>query len=143
MAKRSSLRASDADRDQVAERLRRAAAEGRLLAHELEERLATALRAQTYGELDAVVLDLPGGPLTRSGRRQARTRDLARAHPVGAVAILVAVTLVMLVTAAIVIAGLFAFSGVWVVFAFLMFARRGRWHGPPGYAHRRGRYAGR
>ena len=55
----SRLRASDADREAVAERLRNAAAEGRLLAHELEERVARALRARTYGELDAVVVDLP------------------------------------------------------------------------------------
>jgi len=34
------LRASDADREQVAERLREAMSEGRLAAEELEERLA-------------------------------------------------------------------------------------------------------
>lgn len=53
------LRASDADREQVAERLRHAAAEGRLFADELEERLGAALSARTYGELDVLVSDLP------------------------------------------------------------------------------------
>jgi hypothetical protein len=53
------MRAADADRDRVAERLRTAAAEGRLTPDELDGRLETALRAPTLGELDAVVADLP------------------------------------------------------------------------------------
>jgi hypothetical protein len=53
------LRAADADRDRVVERLRSAAAEGRLDADELEARLETALAAPTYAELDTVVADLP------------------------------------------------------------------------------------
>ena len=60
----ATLRASDADRDAVADRLRRAAIEGRLDADELDERLDTALRAKTYGELDRLVADLPGIPAT-------------------------------------------------------------------------------
>ncbi len=59
MTRQPTLRASDADREQVAERLRHAAAEGRLLAEEFEERLGVALSARTYGELDALVADLP------------------------------------------------------------------------------------
>ncbi len=51
MARHTSLRASDADRDAVAERLRQAAIEGRLEPDELEQRLHTALRAKTYGDL--------------------------------------------------------------------------------------------
>lgn len=69
MTRQAHLRASDADREQIAERLRRAATEGRLLADELEERLGVALSARTYGELDAVVADLPTtslGPRKRS-----------------------------------------------------------------------------
>ncbi len=41
------------------ERLRRAATEGRIAAEELEQRLTAALRARTYGELEATVADLP------------------------------------------------------------------------------------
>jgi hypothetical protein len=59
MARHSSLRAADADRDAVTERLRNAAAEGRLDPDELEDRVHTALRARTYGELDLVLADLP------------------------------------------------------------------------------------
>ncbi|NJP72707.1 DUF1707 domain-containing protein [Streptomyces sp. C1-2] len=58
------LRASDADREQVAERLRDAVAEGRLDMAEFEERLDAAYRARTYGELTPLTVDLPapGGP---------------------------------------------------------------------------------
>ncbi|HEX4094011.1 MAG TPA: DUF1707 domain-containing protein [Trebonia sp.] len=56
------LRVSHEDRDQVAERLRVAAGDGRLTAEELDERLDTALTARTYGELDALLVDLPAVP---------------------------------------------------------------------------------
>jgi hypothetical protein len=54
-----SLRASDADREQAVARLRHATAEGRLTAQELEERLEALFAARTYGELDALLADLP------------------------------------------------------------------------------------
>ncbi|MDT0331879.1 DUF1707 SHOCT-like domain-containing protein [Nocardiopsis lambiniae] len=54
------IRASDADRDMVAERLREAVAEGRLSPVEHEERLDTLYRAKTIGELGPIVSDLPG-----------------------------------------------------------------------------------
>jgi hypothetical protein len=53
------LRAADADRERTAERLRAAAAEGRLSPDELEERLEVALAARTYAQLEAAVADLP------------------------------------------------------------------------------------
>ena len=53
------LRASHEDRDQVVELLRVAAGDGRLTAEELDERLEMALTARTYGELTALVKDLP------------------------------------------------------------------------------------
>ena len=59
MARAGSFRASDADRFEVADRLRVATAEGRLTADELEDRLATLYTSKTYGELDALVDDLP------------------------------------------------------------------------------------
>lgn len=68
MTRRALLRASDADREQTAEQLRRAATEGRLSADELDERLGAALSARTYGELDALVADLPAPPVVHRGR---------------------------------------------------------------------------
>jgi Flp pilus assembly protein TadB len=66
MSPTASLRASDADRDAVADRLHQAAVEGRLEPDELEERLHRALRARTYGELRRLVADLPS---SRPARR--------------------------------------------------------------------------
>src|SRR4051794_18877490 len=54
------LRAGDADRERVAERLRVALEEGRLNLHEYDERLRDAFSAKTYAELDALLTDLPG-----------------------------------------------------------------------------------
>lgn len=72
-----SLRASDADREQVAERLRLATAEGRLNTDDLDERLQTLFAARTYGELDALIADLPAG---RSlGKRRVRAARWAAA----------------------------------------------------------------
>ncbi|MEU9924512.1 DUF1707 domain-containing protein [Streptomyces griseoluteus] len=53
------LRASDADRERVAEILRDGLAEGRLDMAEFEERLDAAYRARTYGELAPLTSDLP------------------------------------------------------------------------------------
>lgn len=53
------MRASDAERERVAERLRDAVAEGRLDMEEFEQRLDIAYRARTHGELVPLVADLP------------------------------------------------------------------------------------
>ncbi|TYC26391.1 DUF1707 domain-containing protein [Micromonospora sp. MP36] len=56
------MRAADADREATAERLRVALEEGRLNLHEYDERLGRAYGAKTYGDLAAVLADLPGPP---------------------------------------------------------------------------------
>ena len=53
------LRASDADRERVAETLRQAAGDGRLTMDELDERLDAVYAAKTYAELVPVTQDLP------------------------------------------------------------------------------------
>ena len=53
------LRASDADRDRVADILREALAEGRLTADEHAERVEGVLSAKTVGELEVFIRDLP------------------------------------------------------------------------------------
>ncbi|MFC9249157.1 DUF1707 domain-containing protein [Streptomyces sp. NPDC057136] len=53
------MRASDAERDRVAERLREAVAEGRLEMDEFEQRLDAAYKARTHGELAPLVRDIP------------------------------------------------------------------------------------
>ena len=67
------LRASDADREQHAEVLRRAAGEGRLTMDELDERLTTVYESRTHGELQRLIADVvvPGDhthPQTQSRR---------------------------------------------------------------------------
>jgi hypothetical protein len=52
-------RASHADRERVADRLRDAAGDGRLTLEELEERLDAAFAARTYRDLDRLLVDLP------------------------------------------------------------------------------------
>ncbi|GAA1355384.1 DUF1707 SHOCT-like domain-containing protein [Streptomyces beijiangensis] len=53
------MRASDAERERVAESLRDAVAEGRLDMEEFENRLDAAYKARTHGELEPLVRDLP------------------------------------------------------------------------------------
>jgi hypothetical protein len=54
------LRASDAERDAMAQALRRHHAEGRIDTDELSDRINRCYRARTRGELDALLADLPG-----------------------------------------------------------------------------------
>ena len=53
------MRASDQDRERVAEILRDAAGEGRLDMGELDERLEAVYSAKTYAELEPITHDLP------------------------------------------------------------------------------------
>ncbi|MFJ2257833.1 DUF1707 domain-containing protein [Streptomyces sp. NPDC087844] len=59
LRKHTDLRASDADRDRIADMLRDAHAEGRLTAEEHAERVEEVFRAKTVGELEPLVRDLP------------------------------------------------------------------------------------
>src|SRR5882724_4202114 len=53
------LRASDTDRERVADQLREAAGHGRLTLDELEERLELTYASKTYAELEPLTRDLP------------------------------------------------------------------------------------
>jgi hypothetical protein len=59
MVPREDQRASHEDRDRVVDVLRLAAGDGRLTLEELDERVGAALTARTYGELAALLSDLP------------------------------------------------------------------------------------
>lgn len=54
------VRASDAERELVVERLHRAVGNGRLTVEEFDERAAAAYAARTRGELADLTKDLPG-----------------------------------------------------------------------------------
>ncbi|MFL5823273.1 MAG: DUF1707 domain-containing protein [Solirubrobacteraceae bacterium] len=119
MPRRSTLRASDDDRERAADRLRHAAGEGRLLAEELEERLEGVFSARTYGELNVLVADLPA------------PRDRAHRHnlPVWVRASMaVALVLGVLMAVAIAAALLAAIVCLWLAWLVLSWTvlRRGR-----------------
>jgi hypothetical protein len=120
MSKRT-MRASDADRDRIVDRLHKAATEGRIAAEELEQRVSAALKARTYGELDDTVSDLPGpkahrAPARRSGAGWAVS--VVRANPI----LLFFVIPVLAVTAAMLLAA----TLVWAVLAVVVLMLGGR-----------------
>lgn len=120
MASHSSLRASDADRDAVAERLRSAAVEGRLEPDELEERLHAALRARTYGDLRRLLTDLPAKPMGWERRRDEAMPALSTALAVALrVVVALAVVAVVLIVAAVMAAW-------WILWAVVWFGLCGR-----------------
>jgi hypothetical protein len=60
LADHREVRASDADREAVVERLGRALVQGRLTIDEFDNRVTLVYRATTQGELAAITRDLPG-----------------------------------------------------------------------------------
>ncbi len=77
------LRAADADRAAVAAQLGEQMSAGRLTVAEYDERLARAYAARTYGELDALIADLPR-PATQSPAPAPTASATAHArHPGG------------------------------------------------------------
>ncbi|MFJ1894667.1 MULTISPECIES: DUF1707 domain-containing protein [unclassified Streptomyces] len=74
------MRASDAERERIAEILREAVAEGRLEMEEFEQRLDAAYKARTHGELEPIVRDLPavGAAAAPVAAGQAGTGSTAR-----------------------------------------------------------------
>jgi hypothetical protein len=68
------VRASDAEREAAAARLRDAAADGRLTFEELTERLDRAYAARTRAELEEVTRDLPAAAAVEAPEPPANTR---------------------------------------------------------------------
>ena len=140
MSKRGSLRASDAERDQVVDRLHKAATEGRIVSDELEQRVSTALKARTYDELEATVADLPGarsprprGAVQRRGSAGSLALSTVRANPM----LLLFAIPALAVTAAMLLAA----TIVWAVLIVVVMMLGGRCgaHQPPWvYARRHG-----
>lgn len=60
------LRVSDAEREHVGELLQRAVGQGRITVAEFGDRMDAAMAARTRGELNAVLVDLPGFTLARA-----------------------------------------------------------------------------
>jgi ABC-type transport system involved in cytochrome bd biosynthesis fused ATPase/permease subunit len=124
----------------VAERLRQATGEGRLLAEELEQRLGAVFRARTYGELDALVADLPSGRQTPA---RTRSRPLARVRtlPAPALVVLVPMAMAIAVAAVVVVATMFMFWALMVTIVWLAFGHRRPYYPPMRYYRRTMRHA--
>jgi uncharacterized protein DUF1707 len=70
----SDMRASDTERNEVADKLSRHFSEGRLDAAEFKERLDTAMAAKTRGDLHGLFDDLPTLRSAEPVKRQRRSR---------------------------------------------------------------------
>jgi hypothetical protein len=116
VTRRAAFRASDLDREHIADRLRHATAEGRLATEELEDRLEATFSARTYHQLHAVVSDLPAA---RSEQPMVPVWARASLAVAGAVGVLAAAAAAALLFA--VIAGA---SAAWMLFGRVL-ARRG------------------
>jgi hypothetical protein len=128
------MRAGDRDRDAVAATLREQHVAGRLDADEFQERLERCLAAKTYGELDALIADLP---VEAGAAAPSHALRWSRAVPV-------VVVLVVLAAVAVASRG----RALWLLFPGFFFVRamlwRRRWRsggwprgGPPGGTRRR------
>jgi Flp pilus assembly protein TadB len=136
MRRHELLRASDADRDAVIDRLRGAAGEGRLESDELEQRVERALHARTYGQLEELVADLPDDGGMRWRRPGVRTNSLARSALLGA-GLLAVVTLVFVLIALVVVLVLAAAAWWIAIFLFWLVCCRSRQRLLPGQARGR------
>jgi hypothetical protein len=82
--RRDDLRASDDERESVAEALRAHYTDGRLNREELEERISLAYRARSRGALSALLADLPLSPGRRVARRVYRFQREVLPYHLGA-----------------------------------------------------------
>ncbi|MGH2858408.1 MAG: DUF1707 SHOCT-like domain-containing protein [Solirubrobacteraceae bacterium] len=132
MNRRAHLRASDADRDQIVERLRQAATEGRIAAEELEQRVSAALKARTYADLEATVADLPRDRDQERGRdrdhhgRRAPTRRSAGGWALTTVRSNPALLLFAIPVVAVTAAMLLAATIIWAVTMIVVMVLGGR-----------------
>ena len=76
------MRASDQDRDRIAEVLRDAYAVGRLSRDEFDERILAAYSARTLGELRDLTADLPAPPPACLPSDMVADQDIARPRTV-------------------------------------------------------------
>lgn len=115
------IRASDADREEAAERLRKGHAEGRLDLAEFQERLERCYESKTLGQLSALVSDLPRPVEPRN------TSRLASLHPARWPLLPILITLFVVAAAT----GHHVFW-LWLPLAFLFWRmsswRRRHWH---------------
>jgi hypothetical protein len=115
MMRDPNLRASDADREATADRLRQHHADGRLDQEEFQERLDKCFVAKTVGELAELTRDLPADPSRHGtgGLTSFGLRGCLRAIPI--LPIILAIVAIHLIVGAV--------SGLWILIPLLFLAR--------------------
>ncbi len=110
-----SLRASDADRDATADRLRQHHTDGRLDADEFSERLDKCFAARTVGQLAELTRDLPGDPARRSLGSRTSFRMLGGLRMIPIVPIIVAIIAIHVLVGVV--------GGLWILIPLFFLAR--------------------
>jgi hypothetical protein len=109
------LRASDADRDATADRLRQHHTDGRLDQDEFQERLDKCFAAKTVGELNEVMRDLPTDPSRHGGRGRPSFGLIGCLRAIPIVPIILAIVAIHLIVGVV--------SGLWILIPLLIMAR--------------------
>jgi hypothetical protein len=115
MMRDPNLRASDADREATADRLRQHHTDGRIDAEEFQERLDTCYAAKTVGELAALTRDLPGDPARRGSGAGTGFGLLGSLRMIPIVPIILAIVAIHLIVGAV--------SGLWILIPLFFLAR--------------------
>jgi hypothetical protein len=109
------LRASDADREATADRLRQDHIDGRLDQDEFQTRLDRCFAAKTMGELAELTRDLPADPARRGSGTGSNFGLLGCLRMTPIVPIILAIVAIHLVVAVV--------SGLWILIPLLFLAR--------------------
>jgi hypothetical protein len=122
MMRNPNLRASDADREATADRLRQHHTDGRIDAEEFNERLDKCYAAKTMGELAGLTRDLPADPPRRRSGAGAGFGLIGSLRMIPILPIILAIVAIHLIVGVV--------SGLWILIplfflARLMISRRG------------------
>jgi hypothetical protein len=115
MMRQPNLRASDADREATADRLRHHHTDGRLDAEEFQERLDRCFAAKTVGELAELTRDLPGDPSRQGVRARSGFGLLSGLRMIPLVPIILAIIALHLIVGVV--------SGLWILIPLFFLAR--------------------
>jgi Domain of unknown function (DUF1707) len=133
MIRNPNLRASDADREAMADRLRKHHTDGRLDQDEFQERLERCFAAKTVGELAELTRDLPDDPARHRARGRTGFGLLGCLRMIPIVPIILAIVAIHLILG--VVGGLWILIPLFFLARFMFFRRGfGGWSGRRGAA---------
>ena len=113
------LRTSHADREHVIDTLKAAFVQGRLTKDEFDARISQAFASRTYGQLDAVTIDLPAG---LAGTQPPRKLACAQARPpVNKVVLWASFGIILLAVGGLVAGSLAGSFGLFLLAFFVIF----------------------